>query len=179
MPGETFDLYCAPSAEPFREGAVLTLDGIDGFFDQYFQDMATGTVIRFVVLVGGLSGVPRSIGELYSMPFVTARVDRSDEVSGDVEVLSRTTLGEWCHTLELIPVSVGDLPQELPGAPIRRSVAQASRKDSAFWRSGAKYWTSISDTSAVASVKEESGILVIVLKTHGVPSLVARVNPGS
>jgi len=42
-----FDVYCATSALQFHEHAVVTLDGIDGFFDQYFEAVLPGQIIRF------------------------------------------------------------------------------------------------------------------------------------
>jgi len=39
---EAFDVYCATPALQFHEHAVVTLDGIDGFFDQYFETVRPG-----------------------------------------------------------------------------------------------------------------------------------------
>ncbi len=175
--GEPFDLYCAASAEPFREGAVVTLDGIDGFFDQYFEAARPGETIRFAVLVGNPSDVPHSIRELEAMPFVTARVVRCDAVGGDVEVLSRTTLGDWCRSIELATQSPTELQSQVPDAPIHELAVQASRDGSAYWRSGVTYWRSLDETSAVGAFLDDSAIRVIVIHTNSVPALVARVNP--
>lgn len=174
---EPFDLYCTASAEPFRQGAVVTLDGIDGFFDHYFEAAPPGQTIRFAVLVGNPSAVPHSIRELEAMPFVTARVERSDPLGGDVEVLSRTTLGAWCRSVELSTQSPTELQLQVPDAPLHELVVQASRDGSAYWRSGVKYWRSLDETSAVGAFRDDSAIRVVVIHTNAVPALVARVHP--
>ena len=175
--GESFELYCAASAEPFREGAVVTLDGIDGFFDQYFEAARPGHTIRFAVLVGDPSDVPHSFRELEAMPFVTARVERCDALGGDVEVLSRTTLGAWCRSIELSTESPDALQSQVPDAPLHEVVVQASRDGSAYWRSGVTSWRSLGETSAVGAFRDDSAIRVVVIRTNAVPALVARVHP--
>ena len=175
--GESFDLYCIASAEPFREGTVVTLDGIDGFFDQYFEAARPGQTIRFAVLVGNPSDVPHSMRELEAMPFVTARVERCDALGGDVEVLSRTTLGAWCRSIELSTQSPTELRFQVPDAPLHELVAQASRDGSAYWRSGVESWRSLNETSAVGAFRDGSAVRVVVIRTSAVPAFVARVHP--
>lgn len=175
--GEPFDLYCAASAAPFREGAVVTLDGIDGFFDQYFDGVRPGETIRFAVLVGNPSDVPHSLQGLNAMPFVTARVESGDALGGDVEVLSLTTLGQWCRSVELTTQSLTELQLQVPDAPLHDLVVQASRDGSAYWRSGVRYWRSLDETTAIGAFRDDSAIRVIVIHTNGVPALAARVNP--
>ena len=58
---EAFDVYCAISAPTFRAHEVVTLDGIDGFFDQYFEVVRPGQIIRFAVLPGGPSKMPTAM----------------------------------------------------------------------------------------------------------------------
>lgn len=175
--GEPFDLYCTASAELFRKGAIVTLDGIDGFFDQYFEAARPGDTIRFAVLVGNPSDVPHSIRELEAMPFVTARVERCDARGGDVEVLSRTTLGDWCRSIELATQSPTELQMQVHDAPVDELVAQASRDGSAYRRSGVKYWRPLDETSAVGAFRDGSAVRVIVIHTNGVPAFVARATP--
>jgi hypothetical protein len=175
--GEPFDLYCTASAEAFREGVVVTLDGIDGFFDQYFEAARPGQTIRFAVLVGDPSDVPHSLRELEAMPFVTARVQRCDPLGGDVEVLSRTTLGAWCRAIELSTQSPAEVQLQVSDAPLHELVVQASRNGSAYWRSGVESWLSLDETSAVGAFRDDSAVRVIVIRTSAVPALVARVHP--
>lgn len=110
------------------------------------------------------------------MPFVTARVERCDALGGDVEVLSRTTLGAWCRSIELSTQSPTELQSQVPDAPLQELVVQASRNGSAYWRSGVQYWRSLDETSAVGAFRDESAIRVIVIHTN-VSALVARVDP--
>ena len=110
--GERFDVYCATSAAHFRERAVVALDGIDGFFDQYFEAVRPGDLIRFAVLHGGPSSVPASIRELDALPFVIARVERCRATEGDVEILSLSTLGQWSRAVQLSTQPMSELRQE-------------------------------------------------------------------
>ena len=177
MIGEPFDLYCAPSAAPFREGAVITLDGIDGFFDQYFDAIRPGEIIRFAVLAGGVKAVPDSLQGLEAMPFVRARVKRCDETEGEVEVLSLSTLGAWSRSLQLSPQPLAALQQECPQIPLHPLVDRAVHYGTAYWSSGTTRWRSSADTTAIGAFQETPGVRVVVIRTHAVPGLVAQVEP--
>ena len=177
MVAEAFDVYCATSAVQFREHAVVTLDGIDGFFDQYFEAVRPGQIIRFAVLPGGPSQVPASMEGLHAMPFVTARVERCERTGGDVEVLSVCALGEWSRSASLTSQPLETVQLELPDAPLADVVAQAAQDGSAYWRSGVAYWRSLNETTAVAAMRDTSGVRVIVIRTNGVPGFVAHVKP--
>lgn len=173
---EPFDLFCAPSAAPFREGAVVTLDGIDGFFDQYFDAVRPGEMLRFAVLAGGVKAVPDSLQGLEAMPFVRACVKRCDEAEGEVEVLSLSTLGEWSRSLELSPQPLAALQRECQ-VPLFPLVDRATRYGTAYWSGGATRWRSLGETSAIGAFQEASGVRVVVIRTHAVPGLVAQVEP--
>lgn len=172
---EPFDLYCAPSAAPFREGAVITLDGIDGFFDQYFDAVRPGEIIRFAVLAGGVKAVPDSLQGLEAMPFVRACVKRCDATEGEVEVRSLSTLGEWSRSLQLRPQPLAALQRECQ-VPLFPLVDRAARDGTAYWSSGATRWRSLGDTTAIGAFQEASGVRVVVIRTYAVPGLVAQVD---
>jgi hypothetical protein len=176
---EEFDVYCTTSAPPFRERAVVALDGIDGFFDQYFEAARPGQIIRFAVLPGGPSAMPASIEGLQALPFVVARVERCDVTGGDVEVLSIATLGEWSRSVNLVSQPLEKLQAELPDAPLADLVARAAQDGSAYWRSGVAYWRSLNETTAVAALRDASGVRVTVICTNAVPGLVAQVRPAA
>jgi hypothetical protein len=44
---QRFDLYSARADEVFQPGEVVTLDGLDGFHDQYIDAATPGDAIRF------------------------------------------------------------------------------------------------------------------------------------
>jgi len=174
---EEFDVYCATSALQFHEHAVVTLDGIDGFFDQYFEAVLPGQIIRFAVLPGGPSKMPGSMEGLHETPFVMARVERCDVTGGDVEVLSVSTLGDWSRSVSLTSQPLETVQLEVRDAPLAGLVARAARDGSAYWRSGVAYWRSLHETTAVAALRDASGVRVTVIYTNAVPGLVAQVRP--
>jgi hypothetical protein len=169
---EEFDLYCADSAVAFVPGAVVTLDGIDGFFDQYFDGIKAGHTIRFVV-VRGPSGIPLSVEAAERLPFVTARVLRPGDIDGDVEVLSVATFGGWIRSVPPSSMPIEEIQAQVRDAPVARLVKKAASQGTAFWRSGARYWRDLSETSLVLALRMGSRVRVAVLRTNGGAGFVA------
>jgi hypothetical protein len=171
---EEFDLYCADSADVFVPGAVVTLDGIDGFFDQYFDGITVGTTIRFVI-VRGPSGMPASAEAAERLPFVIARVLRPGDIDGDVEVLSVATFGEWIRSMSPSPVTIEEVGAQVRDAPVARLVKKAVLQGTALWRSGARHWRDLSETSLVLALQIGARVRVAVLRTNGGAGFVADV----
>jgi hypothetical protein len=171
---EEFDLYCADSAGAFVPGAVVTLDGIDGFFDQYFDAIEAGHTIRFVI-VGGPSGIPSSVEAAEALPFVTARVLRAGDIDGDVEVLSVVTFGDWIRSVSSAPVTIEDVRAQVRDAPVARLVKKAASQGTALWRSGARHWRDLAETSLVLALRIGARVRVAVLRTNGGAGFVADV----
>jgi hypothetical protein len=172
---QRFDLYAARADEVFRTGEVVTLDSIDGFYDQYFEAVAAGDTIRFVVLVGGPSEFPGSADEVQRMTFVTARVVRGGAVAGEVLIESVSTLGEWVRSIELQaePPSLLEAHEQI--APLARIIAAAHRDGVGFWWSAARHWTHLDETSAVLAITHAGRLRVVVLRTNASSSWVAEV----
>jgi hypothetical protein len=175
---EEFDLYCAASADAFVPGAVVTLDGIDGFFDQHFDGIKPGTTIRFVI-VRGPSGIPLSTEAAEGLPFVTAVVLQSSEIDGDVEVVSVATFGGWMRSLSPSPVTIEEIEAQVQDAPVAGLVKEAALHEKAFWRSGARYWRNLSETSLVWAVRVGPRVRLAVLRTNGGAGFIADVRTGS
>jgi hypothetical protein len=175
---ERFDMYSARPDEVFHRGDVMTLDGIDGFYDQYFEAAAPGEAIRFVVLVNGPSAFPASSDETQRMTFVTARVLRSDVIAGDVLVESVSTLGEWMRSVELPVEPVSNLGAQEEISQLTSTIAAARRDGIGFWRSGARYWRRLDETSAILAVSHAERLRVVVLRTNASWSWVAEVDLG-
>ena len=94
-----------------------------------------------------------------------------------MEVLSVCALGEWSRSASLTSQPLETVQLELPDAPLADVVAQAAQDGSAYWRSGVAYWRSLNETTAVAAMRDTSGVRVIVIRTNGVPGFVAHVKP--
>jgi hypothetical protein len=171
---EEFDLYCADSAEAFVPGAAVSLDGIDGFFDQYFDAIEAGHTIRFVV-VRGPAGIPLSVEAAERLPFVTARVLRPRDIDGDVEVLSVAPFGDWIRSVSLSSVTIEEVRAQVRDAPVARLVKKAALQGTALWRSGARHWRDLSETSLVLAFRIGSRVRVAVLRTNGGAGFVAEV----
>lgn len=172
---EAFDLYAARADEVFRPGEVVTLDSIDGFYDQYFEAVTPGDTIRFVVLVGGPAEFPRSSDEVQRMAFVTARVVLGGAVDGEVLVESVSTLGEWVRWVELRaePISRVEAQAQIPS--LASTIAAASRDGVGLWRSPALYWKHLDETSAVLAFTHTERVRVVVLRTNASSSWVAEI----
>ncbi len=181
-----FDLYCAVESdpllvEPLSPGKKVWLDGIDGFFDQYFGRCCPDQ-IRFVVLaIKRSSGqfIPNTRDGFEALPFIEARVVNREEVRGEVEITSVLTFGNWLTQLQLEnDVRLSDLPESLKPwhSTLVRLLEQASRTGWAIWKSSQEYWKNLDETSAIYVFETESEIRCAVLKTNAVPSFLFRVN---
>jgi hypothetical protein len=172
---EPFDLYVARADEVFRPGETVTLDSIDGFYDQYFDAVTRADRIRFVVLVGGPSELPRSPVEAQRMPFVTARVIRGGAVGGDVLVESVSTLGDWVRSLELRSEPIARLEARGQRHLLASTIAAARRDGVGFWKSPARSWKHLDETSAVLAIHHTDRLRVVMLTTNASSSWVAEV----
>lgn len=172
---ERFDLYCARAGEAFRAGETVTLDGVDGFHDQYFEARTPGDPIRFVVLDGGPSAFPGSPDEVQGMAFVTARVVRGDAAAGDVRIESVSTLGEWVRSVALSaePLSRLETREQVP--QLASTIAAARRDGVGFWRGPARYWRRPDETSAVLAIRHAERLRIVVVRTNASWSWVAEV----
>jgi hypothetical protein len=169
-----FDVYCL-QPHSLSVGAVITLDGVDGFFDQYFDGLEPGELLRFVVLAGGPSAIPETAAQLELLPFIEARVRRCDATDGEVEILTCTNLGKWLRSLELDSMPSKQLQVLVPDAPIVELLSRASREGEAYWKRGARYWRKLDETTAVLAHASQSGTRVVLIRTNGTPALVTRV----
>ena len=172
---QRFDLYSARADEVFRAGDVVTLDSIDGFYDQYFDAVAPGDMIRFVVLVGGPFEFPGSAEEVERMTFVTARVVRGGAVAGDVLIESVSTLGEWIRSVELQTEPISGLEAQGPIPSLEHTLAAARLHGVGFWRSPERNWKRLDETSAVLVITHARHLRVVVLRTNASSSWAAEI----
>ena len=173
-----FDVYCL-QPHTLSVGAVITLNGVDGFFDQYFSALEPGKVIRFVILAGGPSAFPKTASQLEALPFIEAQVRRCDVTDGEVEILSCTSLGKWLRSLDLDSMSSMQLQMLAPDAPIVELLARTSREGEAYWTRGTRYWRKLDETTAVLTHADRPGTRAVVIRTNATPALVTRVEPPS
>jgi hypothetical protein len=172
---ETFDLYCSPRERGFRPGQTVTLDGVDGFFDQYFQGVHPGDTVRFAVVVAGPEGIPTSVGALESIPFVTARVLRSGDIVGEVEILSSVPFVDWMRSLTLDPEPLEALQAELSAVPLSQLVEMSARTGAALWATNERRWRTASDISMVYVERRTPGLRIAVMRTNASPGFVTHV----
>jgi hypothetical protein len=107
-------------------GVTARLDGIDGFFDQYFEARQAGDLIRFVVWPGGTYRTSSEPVALDHLPFVLARIVSTDVTWGDIEVLSVSTLGIWAKALPRLRPPSKDRLEGVPVGALTRPVASGS-----------------------------------------------------
>jgi len=92
-----FDIYYPRDPDEFerelRIGATIELDGIDGFFDQYFDARSPGEVIHFIPTF------PTNRTDLDLILLVEARITSSDLISGTVVVDSISPFVSWMTNL--------------------------------------------------------------------------------
>jgi hypothetical protein len=168
----TFDLYSssyAPlTADQLRPGQRLSLDGIDGFYDQYFEGRKPGEVIDFLVWPYVLATPAIAAEELATLPLVSAAVVEADTLGGTVEVIRVHPFGAWLRTLPpQSEVSIAEL-EATTKAPVAALIAEASRAGSSAWKSNPRGWEILRQVTAVYfSRLSPDRLRVAVLRKHG------------
>jgi hypothetical protein len=179
---EFFDLYCYGGTDnaaffnsPINVGEKVWLDGIDGFFDQYFDNPSE--LIRFVAVDNPLV-LPSTQGEFEALPLLEARVLTSQPLGGEVQIVRSLTLGQWARAIQLpTETRLSDLPLVYqPSQEVFDSLFHKAKLDQwAIWTTTAKHWKSLEDTSAICVFVTETDTRGIILKTNAVPALLFRV----
>src|SRR3972149_3497527 len=112
---EYFDPYCYGGTDgasffskPITAGEKVWLDGIDGFFDQSFDDPPE--LIRFVAVDNPLA-IPTRQGEFEALQFLEAKILTSQKTGGEVQVIHTSSLGQWARAVQLpTETRLRDLP---------------------------------------------------------------------
>jgi hypothetical protein len=181
---EYFEIYCFGSepffAQPIQVGKRVWLDGIDGFYDQYFESCAAvgQNDIRFVAISNGVTSIPNDCVEFEALPFIEARIVNNQMLYAEVEITQVLSLGGWARMAPLLAKTRwNDLPigsefsQEMFSDLLKETLANkyALRR---FSRRDWKY----SMISAVYLFKTDFDVRCIVLKDNTVPSFLFQVN---
>ena len=153
---EYFDLYryggtdsAAFFNKPINVGEKVWLDGIDGFFDQYFDQPPE--LIRFVAVDNPLA-LPRSQADFEALPFLEAKVLTHQTLGGEVQVVRASTLGQWARAIPLpTELRLSDLSlANQPSHEVFDSLFHKAKLDQwAIWTTTAKHRKSLEDTSAI------------------------------
>ena len=178
----TFDFYYAGAgagAENFslgQPGEIVDLDGIDGFFDEYFSSRKIGDVIRFVSS-GPPASWPTNLQSMLELPFVSAEIVENHGLWARARVLQISTLGGWSlgHEDPATPLSQLSFPIPMP-FDLAALSREAQSSGSAYWFSAAKYWRSLSEVTAVGAMAGEASTSLWILTTNAMPNYFARVN---
>ena len=177
----TFDLYCASAdagAESFsrrQPGDIIDLDGIDGFFDEYFGSLKNGDVIRFVSS-GPLASWPTNLQGMLELPFVSAEIVENHEVRARARLIEISTLGDWSRSREepATPLSQLSFPIPIP-IDLPALLREAQPSGSSYWYSAAKFWRSLSEVTAVGALAGRASTSLWILTTNAMPNYFGRV----
>ena len=121
-----FDIYYPGDSIEFQNllhvGTIVELDGIDGFFDQYFEARSQGDVIHFI------PSFPTDPTTFDTLPLIEASISSSNSISGTVEIRSITPFKAWMMGLPDDSVThtdpYGEVESLLPLIPEYRANAQ-------------------------------------------------------
>jgi hypothetical protein len=172
----SFDLYSTSNApltpDQLRPGQRLSLDGIDGFYDQYFEGRKRGEVIDFLVWPYVLATPAIAAEELATLPLVSAEVVEADALGGTVDVIRVHPFGAWLRALppqSEVPI---DELEATTKAPVAALVAEASRAGSSAWKSNPRGWEILHQVTAVYFVQvSPERLRAAVLRKHGAASV--------
>lgn len=182
----SFDLYTFKYTQsefffrrPVEKNTEVWLDGIDGFYDQYFKGLQGigKEEIRFVP-VESLTAIPDEPARFEALPFIEVQIQENLELRARALIKGVTTLGEWSRTIELAQNETLDsVPAHLQPTPevaaeLRRKTGQ---NGSALWKSAARYWKKPSEVSSYYMFTHKEGMRCIILTTNAVPSYLLSV----
>jgi hypothetical protein len=170
-----FDLYSdLDGLSGHKSGDMVELDGIDGFFDQYFAGRKEGATIQFVCMKPRNS--PTNVQQLLDLPFFTAEIveDHYDWARARLNEISK--LGDWslghCEPPSLLDQL--SFPVPLP-TDLAALIFQAQTSRSAFWHSSAQHRHSLNDVTAIGALADADNTALWILTTNATPSYFARV----
>jgi len=171
-----FDLYARADGLSRRApGDIVELDGIDGFFDQYFAGLKTGDSIQFVHL-GFPFQRPTDLHALLKLPFFRAEVVENHYDWARARLIQISTLGDWSLLQNEPPSPVSEVrfPVQMP-TDVTALIRQAQTSGSACWHSGAQYWRSLSEVTAIGALAGVDSTGLWVLTTYAARSYYTRV----
>jgi hypothetical protein len=179
-----FDLYSFGDTEsesffiqPFQVGQTVWLDGVDGFFDQYFDSV--DEAISFVAIRSGPASLPTDSMSFAQLPFIQATIRTNHSIRAEVEITSVQPLQAWMLTVPLPTVTLVNTLSALyrPAQTIiERLISSLPNSENALWTSSALFWSGRNDISAVYMVRTEHDVRCIILKSNDVPSVLLRLS---
>ena len=174
----SFDLYpkaIADGSSHRASGDVVDLEGIDGFFDEYFAGRENGDIIHFVNTAPP-GEWPTQFPALVDLPFFSAQIVENNYDWARVRLLEISTLGDWSLSRDERPGPLNQLslPVTMP-TDLVALIEQAQRRGFAYWHSGAEHWRSLSEVTAIGVLAGDDSLGLWVLTTNAAPSYFARV----
>jgi len=173
---EIFDLYYAWNDElsKIKPGAVVELDGCDGFFDQYFDGCPDQ--IRFIVLNTAI--IPDTQASFETLPFIEAKVRKRNHAGANVEILNLQSFGTWATEVRLPKeTAMNELPQayQLPKQVFLDLVNQAGKQNWAIWKARGKNWHDQDHANAICVFTTPTDMRCIIFADNAAPSLLFRI----
>lgn len=183
-----FNVYCAELTNNLLKdkptlqlnnieiGAKYWLDGIDGFFDQFFEicRLTKQETIRFLILSDGLTSIPKDIKLFRNMPIIEAKIIENRGLSAVVSIISKSSLFHWASNVPLSELEeVYTLPEQLH--PASELIYEAKIHGQALWVSKDKYWKNLDDVSAKYIFKTHETLRYIVIRTNATPSYLGAI----
>ena len=177
-----FDLYAHSGAGSGAErsafhapGDVVELDGIDGFFDQYFEGRREREIIHFVS-VGSPGEWPTHLRAWLELPFFSAEIVENGHHWARAQLCEVSRLGEWSLSRDEPPVPLSQLSFPFAIPPNLHALArEAQTSGSAYWHSDAQHRRSLSEVTAIGALPGIDSTALWVFTTNAVPSYFARV----
>jgi hypothetical protein len=173
-----FDIYHPSDAVEFREsltvGAAIELDGIDGFFDQYFEDREPGELIRFVPIYvpQPFSFVPTEASAFDSLPVIEAVIESCNSISGTVIPRSIESFISWIKRLPVDALSDEERRDEIDH--LLGMIPQFKQHEPFYWNRTPEEITrsNTSGVNALLGFPQESGFRIAALTSNMFPSVV-------
>lgn len=177
----SFDIYTYKYTESehfFRKSVEkekkVWLDGIDGFYDQYFSRLqGIGKEdIRFVPIESP-TAIPSDIAQLENLSVIDAQIIESHEFRAQVLIKDVQTLGHWARATDLPKYeTVSSIPQNfhIPKGLSTELMEKVKVSGNALWKSDIRYWKKPSEVSAIYVFSHNECLRCLILTTNAVPS---------
>ncbi len=179
-----FDIYHPLEYSDFLDslkvGAVVELDGIDGFFDQYFEARSPGDVIRFLPIdcPQPFSFVPSNISDFDSIPIIEAEIKSCSEISGTVVLQSIEPFAVWMRALPMGSLRDGEKIEEIDS--ILDSIPEYSDYSQFYWHRTPEEISRrrVSGVNALYGIPHHNAFRIAVLTSNMLPSWIVSRKKG-